>query len=184
MTFPDVPEALETERLVLRPPFVEDAPEVYRAVRESLAELGPWMPWATPDYSLEGCEANLRQAIADFVTRRDLRFHFHERASGRFLAASGLHRIDWRVPKFEIGYWCRSSASGRGYVTEGVGALAELALGPLGAARVEIRCDDQNVRSARVAERLGFELEGVLRSETRSPAGELRDTRVYSRLPR
>ena len=32
----------------------------------------------------------------------------------------GLHRIDWAVPKFEIGYWARTSHAGRGYITEDV----------------------------------------------------------------
>lgn len=180
-SYPEVPERIETERLLIRPPQVADVPEIYAAVRESLELLMPWMPWATPEYSLEGCEESTRQAVANFVTRRDLRYHFHHRESGRLLACSGLHRIDWRVPKFEIGYWCRQGETGKGYVSEGVAALAELALGGLGGARVEIRCDDQNLRSAAVAERCGFALEGVLENDGRSSAGALRATRVYAR---
>ena len=78
------------------------------------------------------------------------------------------------MAKFEIGYWCRRGETGKGYVSEGVAALAELALGRLGGARVEIRCDDLNLRSAAVAERCGFALEGILANDGRS-------TRVYVR---
>lgn len=180
MTLPDVPEILETDRLVIRPPCLDDVPEIYAAVCESLPDLKPWMPWATEAYSLQSCEENTRTAVAHFITREDLRYHFHDKTE-TLLACSGLHRIDWRVPKFEIGYWCRSSQSGKGYVTEGVAALTDLALGTLGAARVEIRCDALNLRSAAVAERCGYTLEGVLKHESRSPAGELRSTRVYAR---
>jgi RimJ/RimL family protein N-acetyltransferase len=49
----------------------------------------------------------------------------------------------------------------------------------LSAARVELRVDDLNERSWRVAQRLGFQLEGLLRSDTRDANGRLRDTRVY-----
>lgn len=181
-TYPEIPERLETERLVLRPPVLEDVPELYAALRESLDDLGPWMPWAKSDYSLEDCEANTRQAIAHFVMRQDLRYHFHDKRSGRFLVSGGLHRIAWQVPRFEIGYWCRSSEQGKGYVSEGVRALAALALGQLGGARVEICCDDANLKSAAVAERCGFTLEGVLRCDSRSPQGELRSTRVYAKF--
>jgi RimJ/RimL family protein N-acetyltransferase len=179
---PDVPDAFKTERLTVRCPVLADVPEIHAAVLESLPELTPWMPWATPDYSLEACEENTRQVIADFVTRRDLRYHFHLQDGGALVASSGLHRINWEVPRFEIGYWVRRGYQGQGYVTEGVAGLLELAFARLGAARVEIRCDDKNARSAAVAERLGFQLEGVLRFEARGTDGSLRDTRVYSRV--
>ena len=50
----------------------------------------------------------------------------------------------------------------------------------LHAARVEIRTDVDNSRSWKIPERLGFALEGVLRRDTRTPDGELRDTKVYA----
>ena len=87
------------------------------------------------------------------------------------------------MPRFEIGYWVRTSRVGRGYVQEAVRAIARMAFDVLGAARLEILCNDRNVRSWRVAERCGFTLEGVLRSHAREVDGTLRDTRVYARLP-
>lgn len=180
MTYPHVPERLETERLVIRPPEVEDIPELYEAVIASLDRLKPWMVWATKDMSLEDVEKSTRKAVAQFVTREDLRYHFHAKDDGRFLVGSGLHRIDWTVPKFEIGYWCRAAETGKGYVTEGVTALTEMAFEQLGAARVEIRCDSANERSVQVAERCGFELEAVLKNDSRSVTGALRSTCVYA----
>jgi RimJ/RimL family protein N-acetyltransferase len=50
----------------------------------------------------------------------------------------------------------------------------------LGANRIEIRCDDRNERSARVAERLGFKLDGTLRCDSRGMDKVLRGTRIYS----
>lgn len=177
---PPVPEPLETERLLVRPLALSDVAEIHRAVLESLAELRPWMPWATPDYSLEACEDDTRRAVASFITREDLRYHAHDPETGALVVCSGLHRIDWEVPKFELGYWCRSSLSGRGYVSETVRALASMAFASLGAARVEIRCDERNTRSYRVAERCGFRLEGVLAHDSRGTDGSLRNTRVYA----
>ena len=91
-----------------------------------------------------------------------------------------MHRIDWTVPRFEIGYWCRTSRVGHGYVSEAVAAITRFAFETLHAARVEIRTDVANSRSFRIAERLGFTLEGILRRDSRTPDGELRDTRVYA----
>ena len=50
----------------------------------------------------------------------------------------------------------------------------------LGARRVELRIDARNHPSIAVAERLGFELEGILRRDVRDHHGVLRDTRVYA----
>ena len=177
---PEIPEQIVTERLLIRCPQVTDAQAVYDAVIESMAELKAWMPWATPQYSREGTEENLRQAIAKFITRQDLRYHAHDRATGEFVMGSGLHQIDWSVPSFEIGYWCRTSKSGQGYVTETVRALTTLAFAQLGAARVQIRCDDKNTRSAHVAEACGYRLEGVRVNDARATDGSLRSTRVYA----
>ena len=177
----DLPEQLETERLIVRPPRLGDGPAVNAAIRESIAELRPWMPWAQTEPAVEDTEANLRRAIAKFAAREDLRLQIHLK-DGTFVGSSGLHRINWDVPRFEIGYWVRTSCAGRGYVSEAAAAIARLAFETLRAARVEIRCDELNVRSRRVAERLGFVQEGTLRNEERDPRGELRNTVIYAKV--
>ena len=180
-TKPRAPETLITPRLLLRAPRLTDVPHIHDAVHESLAELGPFMTWATPEYSLLGCRANARAAIDLFRTGEGLRYHFFDRATGAFVGNASFHHIDWKVPKLELGYWLRTSRTGEGLMREGVQALSEMAERELGAARLEIRCDDRNLKSARVAEGCGFRLEGVMRHESRDPQGQLRDTRIYAR---
>ena len=87
------------------------------------------------------------------------------------------------MPKFEIGYWCRTGMTGRGYTTEAVRGIAAFAFDALGAKRVEIRCDPLNRLSARVAERAGFHLEGELRNDALGTDGTLRNTLVFSAIP-
>ena len=178
----NVPEEIATERLVVRPPRPGDGQALNAATIESAAELQPWMPWANPLPPVEPSEAYARKAHARFVSREDLPYRAQLKRTGEFVVGSGLHRIDWNVPRFEIGYWCRTRFVGQGYVSEVVRALSEMAFATLGAQRVEIRMDATNLRSRRVAELCGFVLEGVLRRETRTHRGELRDTCVYARL--
>ena len=180
----DVPERIETERLILRMPNGRDAPALNAAVCESLAELRVFMPWAQTAPSLAQSQAECRRMQANFLLRDDLPMFVFERGAngseGVFLGGSGLHRIDWAVRRFELGYWCRSSRQGRGYVTEAALALTRFAFGQLQARRVEVRMDDTNERSWKVAQRAGFALEGVLRSDSLNPLGAARDTRVYA----
>ena len=122
--------------------------------------------------------------MTEFVTGEGLRYRFSDKRSGQFVGNTSFHHIDASVPKLEPGYWLRTRRWGEGLMREAVAALAEMAERALGAARLEIRCDTRNLRSARVAEACRFGLEGVLRSECRDPQGQLRDTRLYARVCR
>src|ERR671912_2081179 len=114
------------------------------------------------------------------LQRSELRLHLYLRGTDTLVGSSGLQRIDWEVPKFEIGYWCRTGFTGRGYITEAVLGITEFAFDALGARRVEIRCDSRNLPSARVAERAGFELEARLNNNEVSTDGEPKNTLIYA----
>ncbi len=178
----DFPDNFDTERLTIRGPQQADAQEIVTAVNESLPELRPWMPWAKEAAELTGTQARLRAAIAHWITRDDLLLHAYLKGTSTLVVGSGLHRIDWAARKFEIGYWCRSSYVGRGYVTETVNAVTAFAFEHLGANRVEIRCDARNTRSIAVARRCGFLQEGILRHDSLGVDGELRSTFVFSKI--
>ncbi|MGN7386446.1 GNAT family N-acetyltransferase [Sporosarcina sp. SAFN-015] len=180
---PNVPTEIESERLIIRMPEVEDALDVWNAIRNSQPALKEWMPFAQKAPELHTTEENLRQAIADFITRKDLRLHMFSKETGEFVGSTGLHRIDWAVPKFEIGYWLDTKFEGRGLMTEAVERLTVFAFDELGARRVEIRCDEENVKSRSVAERAGFELEGTLKCDSLSVDGkQLRNTCIYAKI--
>jgi RimJ/RimL family protein N-acetyltransferase len=176
------PEGFETERLIIRAPLWGDGVSANEAVKESIEELRPWMPWAQEIPSIEQSEAGVRQARLRFLDRSDLRLYLIMKETGQFIGSSGLHRIDWQSRKFEIGYWVRTSFSGKGFIMEAVEGIANFASNYLQANRIEIRCDSRNVRSARVAERLHFTLEGILRNEECDVNGSLRDTMVFSKV--
>jgi RimJ/RimL family protein N-acetyltransferase len=182
----DVPTRLETERLILRCPRPGDGAMLAEAEQESNEELRPWMLWAQTARGLDEAEIYCRRMAARFILREDLVWHAFERdasgAEGRFVLSCGLHRMDWTVRRFEIGYWRRSGCAGQGYVTEVTRALARLCFDRLDARRVELRMDDANSASWRVAERAGFTLEGVLRDDSLTPAAVARSTRIYARV--
>jgi RimJ/RimL family protein N-acetyltransferase len=156
--------------------------DVHGAIAESLDELRQWMPWAHGAQSVESAEEYVRQAHADFVARRNLALHVYLRDGGTFVGGSGLHDIEWSVPRFEIGYWVRSSLTGRGLATEATRRIADFAFDDLGAERVEIWCDAHNQRSAAVAQRAGFTFEARLERNRRDTAGELADSLCFVRL--
>lgn len=182
----DLPPAIETKRLLLRPPQAGDGAALFAAVTESLPELRRFLaslPWVAAEQSVEASEVYCRTAQANFLARRDLPFLLFEKATGQLVGASGLHRMVWATPKAEVGYWCRTSRVGEGFVSEAVMALADYAFKHLRAVRIELLTDEENDASRRVAERCRFALEGILRNERRAPDGSIRSTCLYARLP-
>jgi RimJ/RimL family protein N-acetyltransferase len=179
-----VPERIDTDRLIIRLARSDDAPALNAAVCESLGDLRVYMPWAQTAPSLAQSEADCRRMQGKFLLREDLAmFMFERRADGgegAYVGGTGLHRIDWTLRRFELGYWCRTTRQGQGFVTEAAQALSRFAFDVLHARRVEVRMDDTNVRSWKVAERAGFRFEGTLRSDSLNPLGEPRDTRLYA----
>lgn len=182
----DIPHEFKTPRLHLRTMRAGDGPLLHPAIAESLPELRRFLghlPWVAEEATPTAAELRARRCEAYFASRADLVWLAFDAASGRVVGSFGLHRTDWNVPRTEVGYWLRSSATGQGYASEGVSALAAWAFAGLKAQRVELITDEANTASRRVAERCGFALEGVLRQHQRASDGSLRNTCVYARLP-
>lgn len=179
----DFPYSIETERLTIRGPLPGDGKELNAAVKESLPELRPWMPWAMNLLSEEQQEAMVREGQLNFLSRKDLWMMLLLKGSQTIIGGSGLHRINWAIPKFEIGYWVRTKFARQGYITEAVTGITTFAFDNLNAKRVEIRCDAKNSRSAAIPRKLGFIHEGTLRNDDRHHlTGELRDTLIFAKI--
>ncbi|EPZ48288.1 GNAT family N-acetyltransferase [Alicyclobacillus acidoterrestris] len=175
----DFPEQFETERLLMRCPMPGDGQVVADAIRESFDSLHTWLNWAEHVPSLEESEERARISRVRFLMREDLQFHLFEKSSGRFIGSTGLHRMNWRLRGFEIGYWLRDSERGKGYMTEAVAGLTKFAVDFLEANRIEIRCDVRNVTSRKVAERCGYHLEAIMLNNFVDPQGQIRDDCLY-----
>ena len=178
----EFPYSFETERLTIRGPLPGDGARVRTAVLESQTELEQWMPWAMDIPTEEEYETRARQGQIRFLAREDLWMMLLLKDSDTVIGGSGLHRINWAVPRFEIGYWVRTAYGRQGYITEAVAGITEFAFRELGANRVEIRCDALNIRSAAVPRRLGFVHEATLINESRHHlTNALRDTMIFAK---
>jgi RimJ/RimL family protein N-acetyltransferase len=179
-----IPRRLETERLYLRVAAADDVPAGHAAIIASWTELSRYLSWAQgAPPTLQEAYERLDDLNAGFEERSNLVFYIFEKRTGTFVGSCSLFQFDWTIPRGEIAYWCATEHVGHGYITEAVLALTELAWS-LGLVRVEIRCDPRNLRSRAVAERAGFALEGILRNESRTNQGTLRDTCVFAQVPR
>jgi RimJ/RimL family protein N-acetyltransferase len=161
------PERVEVDNgMYVRWLTVEDADDVARAVAESLDELRPWMPWADAQSADPGFQRErLRNHPQQRARREEWQYGIFGEDGAGMLGAIGL--MTRRGPgTLEIGYWLRSDAARRGYMTNAARALTKAGLQVDGIDQMIIVCDEANLRSAAVPQRLGYKLERV---ETRAP---------------
>jgi RimJ/RimL family protein N-acetyltransferase len=102
--------------------------------------------------------------------------------AGDYCGGTGFHGFDWSVPSFELGYFLHMEARGKGYGTEAVQLVSDMAFATLHAKRVWASCDARNAASWRLLERCGFTREAALVNHSRDHHGALRDTYFYSRV--
>jgi RimJ/RimL family protein N-acetyltransferase len=149
-----VPEVLLTERLRMRPATEADAERMFARYAQDpeVCRYVSWVPHRTVKDSL----ALLKRIEEE---RRVFRLMFC-RASGELLGSVGGLPQGHRV---EFGYCLARDAWGRGLATEAARAFVSAIMENSSIWRVQACCDVENGASARVLEKIGLTLEGVLR---------------------
>ena len=182
------PIPIITPRLILRPPSLcsHDVQEYYDAITESMNEIKPWLPWAQFYPSIAQIEDYIKECGINWATKENnnigLPLWIMKKDGNRTIGNIVMWNIDWKIPKFEFGFWLRTSQTKKGYITEAVNALTRYCFLQLGVKRIEIKCEAKNIRAKKVPERLGFKLEKILPNDTKSVSnGKPTDVLLYVR---
>ncbi len=154
---------LSSERLKLTPLHRRDSRELHDAIVETLPDLIQWLPWAHTEHSRMDTRHYVYSARLSRAHRQNFELLVRETASGEVLGLASLHRIDWVRRVAGLGYWIRRSAWGKGYAPEAAAVLVEHGFRVLGLHRIEAHVALDNFASQRVAQKLGFEREGIAR---------------------
>jgi RimJ/RimL family protein N-acetyltransferase len=180
----DLPIRIETQRLYLRPYKPGDGDWFYAMSRRNRAHLRRYEAEnvVMSVKSAEEAEVLVRELAAEWVARNSFFMGVFDKASDEFVAQIYIGPIDWELPEFAVGFFADVDHQGQGYVTEAVTAVLQFIFIHLHAHRVQIECDDTNLRSCRVAERCGFIREGHLRENKSNPNGHPSGTLIYGML--
>lgn len=151
---------LETERLRVRELRMEDKQGVFAYASDP--EVTRYMIFPTHT-SIADSIAYLETCPVNFAVRERIPFAIELKDSGQFIGACDFHHISAANHSVELGYTLNRKYWGYGYMTEAVREMIRFAFEEMGMHRVAATCDFENIRSARVMERCGMSLEGVLR---------------------
>ena len=152
---------LETE-ISLRPYRLDDAAALHEAAIESVWEIRPFMPWCRPDLTLDEGRCWIEAQVSAFAAREAFEFVISA-PDGRFLGSCGINQIDEVNHRANLGYWVRSSATGRGVATAAVRQLVQWTFDNTALVRLEVLVSTENPASLRVAEKSGALNEGVFK---------------------
>jgi RimJ/RimL family protein N-acetyltransferase len=158
------PGALSDGVIDVRPWRDGDAVALHEAARESIATVGQWLPWLTANYSLTDSEDWVSDSARHWRQGTEFRFGvFEPGPGGRCLGGAGLNHLNAVHGIGNLGYWVRSTGTGRGIGSRAARLVARFGLTTAGLGRVEILTACDNLASQRVAARIGARFEGVLR---------------------
>jgi len=171
---------LRTARLLVRCFDPADAPLLKSAIDASLEHLLPWLPWAREEpQSLESKAEALRHFRARFDLDKDWNYGLFLPDGSELVGGIGMHVCGRREAR-ELGYWIAQRHAGAGLAAEAVAALVRVGFEVERLERVEIHCDEENVRSAAVPRKLGFRHDGTLRERSQRGDGSRGGRMVWS----
>jgi RimJ/RimL family protein N-acetyltransferase len=178
----DLPAQLVGRRVLARTYADADAAALHATIAASRLHLQRWLPGFDHERTLDDVRESIRRSQAQWLLRESFSMGLFL-LDGAQIGDLRLRPTSWQIPAFDIAYWLRPDATGHGYASEAVQLLTACAFDYLDAQRVAISCDPANDRSADVARRLGYQLEGRLRNSAIGPSGHPCDLLLFALTP-
>lgn len=138
------------------------AEEVYSIVEENREYLAEYLNWLDKTKSSEDVYQNTKNALTRFADKKGIDYVIKE--NGKIIGRISIWQTNEEANVFEIGYWISKEHARRGIMTLCAKEILRIGIEYLKAEKFEIYCIAENIGSNRVAQKLGFRLEGTIRN--------------------
>jgi ribosomal-protein-serine acetyltransferase len=149
------------DEITLRLIEADHAEELFAVVDANRDSLLPWMRWVNEVTDPEVLRGHISQWVKQTAETGCMSLGIE--MDGELVGVVFHVRPDTVNKQVEVGYWLAESARGRGAASRAVRAMLDITFRDLGFNRVNIRVAPENTASLALAERLGFNREGVSR---------------------
>lgn len=161
----------------------EDALPFYQLIQKNHDRLFAFFPLTAKNgQSLDSTRAMVKERIALAEKKAFISFMIFKRDDNTLLGCIFMKDIDWHIPKAEIGYFIDRDFESNGIVGGALRTIVHYCFNELKLEKVFVRVSPENIGSRKVAEKNGFELEGILRKDFKSGEGTLYDVIYYGLL--
>ena len=141
-----------------------------------------WMLWDDEAPDQAEARANIARSEEAWAEGSHAVFRIVDRATDRLVGGVSLQLLPHDVA--ELSYFLHTEARGRGLATRAVRLVCRWGFDTVGLHRIFLRCQPANTASIALAERCGFQREGLERSSAALADGTRVDAWVYALLPR
>lgn len=175
------PKVISTARLELRCYAETDAESLAELIESNRKHLLRNFPELSKGLSTpEETKLFLSNCSEQWNDRKGYCYGVWIKATENLIGQVKVKNIRWEIPGAELSYFIGQSFLRRGYAIEAVAAVIAAAFRDLGFNRLYVRIISSNIGSARLAQKLGMQHEGLHRNEFRCGFGELHDVNYYS----
>jgi diaminopimelate decarboxylase len=137
-----------------------DSQILFDCVDSNRHHLKTWLPWV--EFTEHSSDSRGFIEIEEHAYLLAKRVSYGIFLENALIGMIAFHEIDWDNEQAAIGYWISLGYQGKGFITKVCSSLISYGFSELKLKKITIRCATGNHRSRAVAERLRFELEGVL----------------------
>lgn len=157
-----------------------DASLFFRLVEDNRDRLVKYFPLTTKSVT---SHFTARKYVKRMIqhAKKDQSFNYlieHKRTQ-QVVGSLMIKNIDWYIPKCELAYFVDRRFAGMGITSRGIQQIVRHCFGIMKMNKIFIRIGTENIPSKRIAEKNGFQLEGVLKKEFKTYKGELIDVEYY-----
>ena len=171
---------IETDRLILRPFSVEDAPAMFKNWAHD-PKVTRFLTW-TPHENVECTRALLTEWVQQYSQPSCYNWCIVSKESGEPIGNISVVQLNEKIGAAEIGYCLSAALWGRGVMTEAFSAVIEFLFDRVGLNRISARHALNNPASGAVMQKCGLQKEGLCRQAGRSGSGEIHDMALYALL--
>jgi RimJ/RimL family protein N-acetyltransferase len=155
----------------------DDAPAVLAACQDPL--IARFVPIPQP-YVKEEARAFIEKTQRDWESGDEQAFAIVDAVTDELLGSISRHGPSGHRATF--GYWLAPEARGRGVATRALRLIVDWTIATTNVIRFDLYTDVENDASGRVAERAGFEREGIRRAWILGRDGRPMDVMSYVRV--
>jgi len=174
---------MQFDNYLLRPLDSDDTIDLFTLIDSNRKRLEDFFAGTViRNKTLDDTRQFVPEVLAKSGNRTYFPFVIVDKTTNKMIGYTDIKNIDWNIPKAEIGYFIDKDYEGKGVTSKAVEKIVEYCFDELKLHKIFLRTHESNIASQKIAEKLGFIVEGNIRSDYKMTSGVIIDVMYYGLL--